>query len=100
MVDVSPRQFERLLRLDQLIRSGQARTTAQLAESLEVSLRTVSTDLDFLRDRYEAPIGHERKRGYYYRDDGWRLPTVPLTQGELFALMLGSRMLAGAAGAA
>lgn len=100
MVDVSPRQFERLLQLDQLLRSGQARTIGQLAEVLEVSARTVSSDLDFLRDRYEAPIVRERKRGYYYRDNAWRLPTVPLTQGELFALMLGSRMLAGAAGAA
>jgi predicted DNA-binding transcriptional regulator YafY len=100
MRDASPRQLERLFQLDELIRSGKAQTIRQLATALEVSDRTVHNDLEFLRDRYQAPIKNNRSRGYYYEDPTWRLPTVPLTQGELFALMVGSRMLAASAGAA
>ncbi|WP_218080952.1 helix-turn-helix transcriptional regulator [Anthocerotibacter panamensis] len=100
MVNTSPRQFERLLQLDDLIRSGQAETVKQLAQSLEVSERTIHTNLNFLRDRLHAPIEYDRRRGYLYSDPAWRLPLVPLTQGELFALMLGSRMLTAAAGTA
>jgi predicted DNA-binding transcriptional regulator YafY len=100
MPNASPRRFERLFQLDELIRSGKAQTIGQLATALEVSDRTVHNDLIFLRDRYEAPIANDRSRGYYYEDPTWRLPTVPLTQGELFALMVGSRMLSAVAGAA
>jgi predicted DNA-binding transcriptional regulator YafY len=100
MRDASPRQLERLFQLDELIRSGKAQTIRQLAAALEVSDRTVHNDLIFLHDRYEAPIKNNRSQGYYYEDSTWRLPTVPLTQGELFALMVGSRMLAASAGAA
>jgi predicted DNA-binding transcriptional regulator YafY len=92
--------LERLILLDELIREGKAKTVEKLAEALEVSPRTIHKDLDFLRDRYRAPIENDRSRGYYYKDPNWRLPTIPLTQGELFALILGSRMLAAAAGAA
>ncbi|AGY58698.1 helix-turn-helix transcriptional regulator [Gloeobacter kilaueensis] len=96
----SPRHFERLLKLDGLIREGRPYTAAQLAEKLDVSVRTVQSDLDFLRDRYEAPLENSRTQGFFYRDPKWRLPLVPLSQGELFALVLGSRMLEAAAGAA
>ncbi|WP_230843175.1 helix-turn-helix transcriptional regulator [Gloeobacter morelensis] len=97
----SARQFERLMRMDEWIRSGQARSIGQLAQKLEVSPRTISTDTDFLRDQLKAPLEFERGgRGWYYTDPQWRLPLVPLSEGELFALVLGSRMLEAAAGAA
>lgn len=99
MYTLSPRQFERLMQLDQFIREGQALTVKALAEVLQVSERTVHHDLDFLRDRFGAPLENNRQKGYFYRED-WRLPLVPLTQGELFALVLGSRMLEAASGAA
>jgi hypothetical protein len=65
MRDASPRQLERLFQLDELIRSGKAQTMGQLATALEVSDRTVHSDLIFLRDRYEAPIKNNRSQGYY-----------------------------------
>jgi len=98
MLDHSPRQLERLLHLDELIRQGQGETAKQLAEA--VSERTLHTDLNFLKDRFQAPLENSRRKGYFYTDPDWRLPTMPLTQGELFALILGSRMLEAAAGMA
>ncbi len=94
------RQIERILKLDMLLRSGQRKTAASLAEALEVSERTVRADISFLKDRFQAPIKVSREKGYHYTDPEWRLPTIPLTKGELFALTLGARMLEAYAGSA
>jgi predicted DNA-binding transcriptional regulator YafY len=94
------RQQERFLQLDMFLRSHE-RTTAQfLAERLEVSERTVRADIEFLKNRLNAPIKCSRKKGFHYEDLEWRLSTFPLTQGELFALTLGARMLQTYAGTA
>ncbi|WP_286393557.1 helix-turn-helix transcriptional regulator [Pseudanabaena mucicola] len=94
------RHLERLLELDRLIRSSERHTASTLAEALEVSERTVRNDLDFMRDRYNAPIESDRVKGYYYSDSNWRLDSIPLTKGELFALTLGARMLQSYSGSA
>ncbi len=94
------RQIERVLKLDMLLRSGQKQTASSLAQALEVSERTIRADIDFLKDRFQAPIQTNRKMGYHYTDREWRLPTIPLTKGELFALTLGARMLEAYAGSA
>lgn len=94
------RHLERLLQLDTLLRSSQWNTIKTLAEALEVSERTVRNDLAFLRDRYHAPIAWNRKQGHHYAESEWRLETIPLTQGELFALTLGARLLDACSGSA
>lgn len=45
MSTTSPRQFERFLKLDELIRQKQGKTVRELAEKLEVSERTLHADL-------------------------------------------------------
>jgi predicted DNA-binding transcriptional regulator YafY len=90
---MSRRQIERLLKIDELIRKPERQTAVNLAEALEVSERTVRDDLNFLRDRFHAPLDSTRTKGYYYTDPDWRLPTIQLTRGELFAITLGARML-------
>jgi predicted DNA-binding transcriptional regulator YafY len=92
------RQHERILQLDSLLRNRERTTAKVLATALEVSERTVRDNITFLRDRWHAPIACSRAKGYFYSDPNWRLPTVPLTQGELFALMLAARMLETYAG--
>lgn len=92
------RQMERLLELDALLRSGKRHTADSLAQELERSERTIRKDLNFLRDRFGAPLEFTRQRGYHYTDSNWRLPTISLNKGELFALTLGARMLEAYAG--
>ena len=87
------RRLERLLHIDTLLRSKQRQTSDTLAEALEVSERTVRKDLAFLRDRFHAPLEFTKKQGWHYTDSQWRLPSIDLSQGELFALTLGARML-------
>jgi len=94
------RHMERLLQIDALLRSGERHTAQTLANHLEVTERTIRKDLDFLRDRFHAPLVYNREKGQHYLDPEWRLPTVSLSQGELFALLLGARMLEQYAGSA
>jgi len=94
------RRLERLLELDSLLRSASRSTTTELKAALGVSERTIRYDLDFLRDRFEAPIAYDPQRGFHYTDPDWRLPSIPLTEGEVFALTLGAQMLATYGGSA
>lgn len=92
------RHLERLLEIDSLIRGRERQTSVSLAFRLEVCDRTIRNDLDFLRDRFSAPLEYSKPKGWYYTDDSWRLPSVSLSKGELFALTLGARMLSAYAG--
>lgn len=94
------RHLERLLQIDMLLRSGQRQTALTLAEAVEVGERTIHNDLAFLRDRFNAPIVWSKSKGYYYSDPEWRLPSISLSKGELFALTLGAKMLEVYAGSA
>lgn len=46
-----------------------------------------------MRDRLHAPLEYSPQKGYHYTDPDWRSPSINLSQGELFALTLGARML-------
>jgi predicted DNA-binding transcriptional regulator YafY len=94
----SGRHLERLLQIDGFLRSGTRHTATSMGKLLDVDERTVRNDIAFMRDRFDAPIANTKARGYYYTDADWRLPSIPLTQGELFALTLGAQMLGAYAG--
>lgn len=92
------RRLERLLKIDELLRRNARQTADTLAAELECSERTVRGELAFLKDRYGAPVEFDQGKGWHYTESNWRLPTVPLTRGELFALTLGARMLSACSG--
>jgi predicted DNA-binding transcriptional regulator YafY len=87
------RHFKRLLEIDECLRRKKRYTAGILAEELEVSERTIFNDIEEMRRDYAAPIASDLNRGYYYENPDWRLPTISLSKGELFALVLGARML-------
>lgn len=91
-------RLERLLKIDDLLRSATRQTQTSLAEFLEVSERTIRDDISFMRDRFLAPLEYNPKQGWHYTDSDWRLPAINLSSGELFALTLGARMLEAYAG--
>lgn len=92
------RQLERFLHIDELLRQESRYTQEDLARACEVSQRQIREDLNFLRDRYDAPLVYNRKQGWHYTDPSWRLPSISLSQGELLALMTASQMLSGYGG--
>ncbi len=66
-----------------------------LAQQLEVNLRTVMRDLDFMRDRMELPIEFDRQRnGFYYTRPVDKFPQLPVTEAEVFALLVAHKAIA------
>jgi predicted DNA-binding transcriptional regulator YafY len=91
----SKTQAERLLDLDQQLRNNGYPNCTSFAEQWEVSTKTAQRDIDFLRDRMGAPIEYDAlHRGYYYTEPTFMLPAVQMNEGELAALLMGSKMLA------
>lgn len=88
------KELERIYRIDQLLRHRYPPSMNELQKRLEVSHATVKRDLEFMRDRLNAPICFDRTRnGYRYEDDSFQLPGVWFTQAELSALLVLERVL-------
>ena len=86
------RRADRLLALLELLRGRPVSTAADLAVTLEVSIRTVYRDIDALVAtgvpvRGEAGVGYTLEAGYH-------LPPLNLTAEEAEALARGARVLA------
>ena len=92
--------LERLLQLDELLRRRERQTAETLASELECNEKTVRTYINYMRDRFGAPIEFSRQQGWYYSNADWRMSSLALTRGEIFALTLGARMLAAYGGSA
>lgn len=87
------RRAERLFQLVQLLRSRRSVTAQFLAESLEVSERTVYRDVRDL-SLSGVPIRGEAGVGYAL-GQGFDLPPLMFTEEELEALVLGVRVVQG-----
>ncbi|MFH1576913.1 MAG: WYL domain-containing protein [Candidatus Margulisiibacteriota bacterium] len=61
---------------------------------LTLSIRTILRDLDTMRHELGAPIAfNKEKNGYYYTDKNFSLPNIRLSQGEMIAVFLGTKLL-------
>ncbi|HVV72968.1 MAG TPA: WYL domain-containing protein [Verrucomicrobiae bacterium] len=86
--------LERMLRIHQAIQSGTFPNATGLAAELEVSPKSIYRDLEFMRDRLDLPLEFDRRRlGYYYTEEVSAFPTVQITEGELFALIVAEKAL-------
>ena len=86
--------LERMLRIHQAIASGNYPNATRLAEELEVSTKSVHRDLEFMRDRLQLPLEYDSRRyGYYYTEEVSAFPTLQITEGELFALLVAEKAL-------
>jgi len=87
-------QMERLLVLHERLCAGKYPNCAGFAAEMEVSSKTVQRDIDFLRDRMNAPIEYDAlRRGFYYTDPNFMLPAISMSEGELTALLIGMKAL-------
>lgn len=77
----------RIIQIDEDIRSGIYPSIQFLKDKHGVSRRTILRDIEFLRDRYQAPIECDRTRkGYYYADPTFAIKNVILSEGDLFTV--------------
>ena len=86
--------LERMLRIHQLIQAGNFPNATSLAREIEVSTKTIQRDLDFMRDRLNLPLEFNRaKNGFAYTGEVSAFPTMQITEGEIFALVVAEKAL-------
>jgi proteasome accessory factor B len=83
-----------MLRIHQALQSGKFPNASTLARELEVSTKSIHRDLEFMRDRLDLPIEYDSHRvGYHYTEEVNAFPTMQITEGELFALIVAEKAL-------
>jgi proteasome accessory factor B len=83
-----------MLRIHRAIQSGNYPNATALAAELEVSSKSIYRDVEFMRDRLGLPLEYDGSRfGYYYTQDVAAFPTLQITEGELFALLVAEKAL-------
>lgn len=86
--------FERMLRIHQALQSGKYPNAVMLARELEVSAKSIHRDMEFMRDRMDLPVEYDiSRKGYYYNGTVGAFPTLQITEGELFALLVAEKAL-------
>ena len=86
--------LERMLRIHQLIQAGGFPNATALARELEVNTKPIHRDLEFMRDRLNLPVEFDRSRnGYRYTGEVSAFPTMQITEGEIFALVVAEKAL-------
>ena len=83
-----------MLRIHQAVSSGRFPNASTLAREIEVASKTIHRDIEFMRDRLNLPIEFDpRRNGYSYTEEVSAFPTMQITEGELFALVVAEKAL-------
>jgi proteasome accessory factor B len=83
-----------MLRIHQAVSSGLFPNASTLAREIEVASKTIHRDIEFMRDRLNLPIEFDSARnGYHYSEEVSAFPTMQITEGELFALVVAEKAL-------
>jgi len=86
--------LERMLRIHQALQAGGFPNASKLAGEIEVSTKTIHRDLEFMRDRLNLPVEFDASRkGYFYDGEVSSFPTMQITEGEIFALVVAEKAL-------
>lgn len=90
---------ERYHHIDRLLRAHRAVSMRQLVQALGASRATINRDIEYLRDRLNAPIVYDRAHGGYRYDEvpgepPFALPGLWFNADEIHALLTCYRLLA------
>lgn len=87
-------QYARLLFIDRQIRSGRYPNCTAMAGEYEVTPRTISRDIEYMRDMFGAPVEYDKKRrGYCYAEPKYHLPTLDIKESDFFAICIAQKAL-------
>lgn len=89
---------ERLYRIDRMLNERKVVPIQVFLDELEVSLATFKRDLEYLRDRFNAPVVWDRDAGGYRFDqqgvgDAYELPGLWFNASEIHALLTMQQLL-------
>jgi len=94
-------QTERFYKIDQMISDGKLVTFQQMLAALEISRATLRRDLEYMRNRLNAPIVFDRLGGGYRFDSTppqvggqYELPGLWFSAAEIHALLTMQHLLA------
>src|SRR5262245_54970784 len=84
-----------MLRIHEALQeAGGFPNASHLAAALEVSTKSIHRDLEFIRDRLGLPLEYDAGRhGYFYSEPVAAFPTLQISEGELFALLVAEKAL-------
>jgi len=86
--------LERMLHIHQALAAEKLPNATSLARELEVNAKTIHRDLEFMRDRLGLPLEFDyEQNGYRYNGEVSAFPTMQITEGELFALVVAEKAL-------
>ncbi len=87
--------YERYCWFHGRIKAGVYPNAGDMAERFEISRKQAQRDIEFMRDRLNAPLVYDpARRGYGYEDGRYELPPVWFDEEELIALCLAMRLAA------
>jgi predicted DNA-binding transcriptional regulator YafY len=89
----------RVMRIHQMLQSGTYPNCATIARTLEVGIKTVTRDVELIRDEMAWPIEYDAKRrGYFLTGPVPGFSGAPVTEAELFALLIAREAMTQYAG--
>lgn len=86
--------LERFQWFDGQIRKNRFPNASILAKQFEIAPKTAQRTIDFLRDRFAAPLEYNAsRRGYCYTDTRYELPRLFASQEEILAVLVAQHLL-------
>lgn len=86
--------MERVYRIERLLKQNRPVSMRALAELTEVSRATLARDLEYMRDRLNAPIVWDRAARGYRLDGPYTAPGLYFTPAEIHALLILQQLVA------
>jgi len=84
----------RMLAIHELLQAGKPTNATKLSKELEVSRKTIVRDINFMRDQMCLPIEWDASENtYFYNGTVDAFPTVTISEGELFALLVAEQSI-------
>ena len=91
---VSRPPLARMLRIHEELQKDRYPNATTLAKLLETSTKTINRDIGFMRDQLALPVEWDAQaNGYRYAGYVDGFPTVQVSEGELFALLVAEKAL-------
>ena len=87
--------LERMMQIHAQLKAARFPNCRKIADTLEVSSKTIQRDIDFMRDRLGLPIEYDPLRfGFFYTEEVSSFPNIEVSEGEIAALFVAQKALA------
>jgi predicted DNA-binding transcriptional regulator YafY len=87
--------WERMMLIHEKLKGNRYPNCTGIAREIEVSTRTIKRDIDFMKYRLNLPLEYDAQRyGYYYTEPVENFPSLPITEAEVFALLVAQKAIA------